>query len=353
MQSIPLVRNGLISPIIRFFDDIGTPIQSHLNQVNIPLMALEDPEIVLPLPMILKFLSKVAKAEGINNLGITVAENSKIINTGMFGYLLSQSLNTYDLVKRLCYFTRYTISTSGELFWLIEEEENIWLCQKFVKPLTSISGFYHSDCYSLVLMLDSLRLTLGELSQIPEIHIVSSFKKAKGLEKILDLDKTHIHFNQPFTAICIPRKLLNNSVKNKHKNQIHSRNLNIETWENTAPVHDFVTSLEQTVKALLLEKYPTIEITAEATGLSVRSLQRYLSQHHLTYSRLMDKVRYEWAISLLNNSDISLIEIAYTLGFKDPGNFSHSFRRWTGVSPSKFRKYSLSPDTLSVGVNGR
>ncbi len=48
-------------------------------------MALEDPEIALPLPMILKFLSKVAQAEGIKNLGITVAENSKIINTGMFG----------------------------------------------------------------------------------------------------------------------------------------------------------------------------------------------------------------------------------------------------------------------------
>ncbi|HAC62336.1 MAG TPA: hypothetical protein DCF68_02070 [Cyanothece sp. UBA12306] len=342
MKSIPLVRNGLISPIISFFNDIGTPIQSHLNQFNIPLVVLEDPEIALPLPMILKFLSKVAKAEGINNLGITVAENSKIINTGMFGYLLSQSLNTYDLLKRLCYFTRYTISTSGEIFWLIEEEENVWLCQKFVKPLTSISGFYHSDYYSVVLMLDSLKLTLDDLSKIPEIHIVSCSKKAKGLDKIIDLDKTIVGFNQPFTAICIPRELLNYPVKIKHKTQIHSEKLNVEQWQNTAPVNDFVSSLEQTVKALLLDKYPTIEITAEATGLTVRSLQRYLSQHNLTYSQLMDKVRYEWALSLLNNRDISLIEISYTLGFKDPANFSHSFRRWTGVSPSKFRKYLLS-----------
>lgn len=339
MKPIPLARSGLISPIFQFFDKIGTPIQFHLNQFNIPLMALEDPEIALPLLMILQFLSKVAKVEGIDNLGITVAENSKIINTGMFGSLLSQSLNTYDLLKRLCYFTRYTISTSGEVFWLIEEEENVWLCQKFVKPLTSITGFYHSDYYSLVLILDSLKLTLNDLSKIPEIHIVSSFKKAKKLEKLIDLEQTHIYFNRPFTAICIPRNLLNNPIKNKPKTQIYSEKLNIEKWKNTAPVNDFVTSLEQIVKALLLEKYPTIEMTADATGLSVRSLQRYLSQHNLTYSRLMDKVRYEQAVSLLNNSDISLIEIAYTLGFKDPANFSHSFRRWAGVSPSKFRKY--------------
>ena len=56
----------------------------------------------------------------------------------------------------------------------------------------------------------------------------------------------------------------------------------------------------------------------------------------------MDKVRYEWAVSLLNNPNISLIEISYTLGFKDPANFSHSFWCWAGLSLSKFRKYSLS-----------
>ena len=342
MKPIPLARNGLILPIINFLDNLGTPIESYLHQANIPLAALENPEICLPLPMMVKFITKIAKAEGIDNLGITVAKTSSILNTGNFGYLMSQSFNTYDLVKRLCYFIPHAISIHGEKFWMIEEEENIWLCQQFIKPLHLYSGFHHSEYYTLILMLDCLRLTLGNLFGIPDIYLTTSPETAKGLEEQINLSNTRLHFNNPFLSICIPRKLFNIPLKNSPKTNIVSQNLNIREWESKAPVCDFVPSLEQTVKALLLEKYPTINITAEATGLSVRSLQRYLSQHNLTYSRLMDKVRYELALSLLNNPEISLIDISYSVGFKDPANFSHSFRRWAGISPSQFRYNLLS-----------
>jgi AraC-like DNA-binding protein len=31
-------------------------------------------------------------------------------------------------------------------------------------------------------------------------------------------------------------------------------------------------------------------------------------------------------------------DIAVALGFRDPANFRHAFRRWTGRSPSAFRR---------------
>ena len=340
MEPIPSARNGFVLPIIKFFDDMGTPLEKYFGKYNISSAVFENPEIPLPLPLIIQVIAKMSQAEGINNLGIEVAKKSRIIDTGMFGYLLSQSLNTYDLVKRLCYFIPYAISPNGEQFWIQEDEENIWLCQSFISPLNLYSGFYHTDYYSLILILDSLQLTLGNLALIPEIHVASSAEKSQGLDLQLNLPNTHLYFNQPFTAICIPRKILAKSIK---KSLTIPKPCNLKEWQANAPALDFVESLQQTIKILLLEKYPTIDITAEAIGLSVRSLQRYLSQQNLTYSRLIDKVRYEWALSLLNNPDLTLIEIAYTLGFKHPANFTHSFRRWAGVSPSQFRQY-LSSD---------
>jgi AraC-like DNA-binding protein len=189
-------------------------------------------------------------------------------------------------------------------------------------------------------MLDSLNLTLGNLSLIPEIQIVSSSEQGKRLEEVMNLQKTRLHFNKEFTAICIPRKVLAQSIK--RKSIATAKLFNLEKWKANAPTLDFVNCIEQTVKSLLLDKYPTIEITAKVTGLSVRSLQRYLSQHNLTYSRLMDKVRYELALKMLNDDYIPLVEIAYTLGFSDPANFSHAFRRWAGISPSQFRKFNNS-----------
>jgi AraC-like DNA-binding protein len=64
----------------------------------------------------------------------------------------------------------------------------------------------------------------------------------------------------------------------------------------------------------------------------------------------MDKVRYQKALPLLQDPDIPLIEIAYSLGFRDPANFSHTFRRWTGLSPRQFRKAGGMPPRVNLQV---
>ncbi|WP_428357666.1 helix-turn-helix domain-containing protein [Methyloprofundus sp.] len=34
---------------------------------------------------------------------------------------------------------------------------------------------------------------------------------------------------------------------------------------------------------------------------------------------------------------LSIIEIAFQLGYTNPANFTRAFNRWAGMSPSKFR----------------
>ena len=343
MKQIPLARVGLVTPIIKFLRKIGTPIELHLNSAKIPLLALEDPETLVPLPMLLEFIGKTAKAEGIENLGIGVGKAARITETGMFGQLISQSLNVYDVVRRVCQLSSHAMSKNGEQFWLEEAEENIWFCQKFVSPLHLSLGFDHSVYYSLALMLDCLRLALGYTWQPPDIYLTTS--PYREFAEKLNVGNTRLHYQKPFNAICVPRRLLSSPVHHSRRTKVTPHQLSLQEWESTAPALDFVESLEQTLKTLLLEKYPTIDIVAEASGLSIRTLQRYLSRHNLTYSQLMDQVRYELALPLLNNPDVQLIEIAYTLGFSDPANFSHAFRRWTGMSPRKFRQ-NLSGCTM-------
>ncbi len=41
---------------------------------------------------------------------------------------------------------------------------------------------------------------------------------------------------------------------------------------------------------------------------------------------------------LLRDSDASITEIAVDLGYTDVAHVSRAFRRWTGVSPTRFRR---------------
>lgn len=56
----------------------------------------------------------------------------------------------------------------------------------------------------------------------------------------------------------------------------------------TASAEDFAGSVRQTIGALLYDGYPDIHHTAEAVGLSVRTLQRLLAEEGESYRHLVD-----------------------------------------------------------------
>lgn len=100
-------------------------------------------------------------------------------------------------------------------------------------------------------------------------------------------------------------------------------------------------SLCQLIRSLLPEGYPNLSTVAAATGASIRTLQRRLKENNLNYSQLVEQVRFEQAIQLLQNPRSQLIDIAFDLGYSDAANFTRAFKRWAGISPREFRNLHL------------
>ncbi|MFT5082272.1 MAG: AraC-like DNA-binding protein [Lentisphaeria bacterium] len=77
---------------------------------------------------------------------------------------------------------------------------------------------------------------------------------------------------------------------------------------------------------------------AESLNLSKRTLQRRLQQQSLNFAELRDQVRYHFAIEYLIKNRRSIDSISIALDFSDRTSFTNAFKRWTGLSPSIFRK---------------
>lgn len=112
---------------------------------------------------------------------------------------------------------------------------------------------------------------------------------------------------------------------------------NSKILQTSALTSDSLGLLRQQLQSRLKDGCPPINQVAEATGISRRSLQRLLAKDHLTYSLLLAQVRFETAVSLLQNPTLKLIEISLELGYTDAANFTRAFKRWTGISPRQFR----------------
>jgi AraC-like DNA-binding protein len=95
------------------------------------------------------------------------------------------------------------------------------------------------------------------------------------------------------------------------------------------------------VRSRLTEQLPsgraTQQSVARALHLSTRTLQRRLGEEGTNFRALLEETRRDLAMQYLRASDLSMNEITYLLGFSEPANFTRAFRRWTGVTPSRFR----------------
>lgn len=99
----------------------------------------------------------------------------------------------------------------------------------------------------------------------------------------------------------------------------------------------FVQSLRDTLRQELPKGEIDQKTLASQLNMSVRNLQRRLSQHDTCFRDLLDKVRAERAEQLVSSGQESLCEIASLLGYEDPSSFHKAFKRWHGMPPGEYR----------------
>ncbi len=84
--------------------------------------------------------------------------------------------------------------------------------------------------------------------------------------------------------------------------------------------------------------HPGVREAALATGMSVRTFQRQLAEMGLTYSELVDEVRFAEARRRLAEPGKRIKRVAAEVGFSEPASFTRAFRRWAGLSPREYRQ---------------
>jgi AraC-like DNA-binding protein len=94
-----------------------------------------------------------------------------------------------------------------------------------------------------------------------------------------------------------------------------------------------------------LAQHTSFDSAAKRLKMSTRSLRRKLQDEGTSFRKLIDEVRSEIAIKYLRDTDLSIDDIAYALGFSDPSAFRHAFRRWTSAAPHKFRRARIDRDS--------
>ncbi len=333
MAAIPLIRTSLLLRFTNFLDQVGVPTVKWMERSPLSPALLNHPEGLLPIVQASALIEQIARAEGIDTLGLIVGQRTQAHNLGDYGLLLSRSLTLYDLLLTL--ERTINLLNSGERVRLTWQSDAVWL-QSHLYAIAK-NDAPQSHYFSLMTHLSMIRMALGHQWKPPAVQI--AIKPNQAIAMLTDLEGVHVQYDALYNSIKIPKALLNVPLAFHHQTaNLPSPNDN--QLYTSAPASDLVESLRQFIAALLPQGYPDIALAAEAAGLSIRSLQRRLAASGLNYGAVVEQVRFKLAVQYLQDPTLKLTHIAAELGYTDAANFTRAFKRWTGLSPRAYRLIS-------------
>lgn len=71
-------------------------------------------------------------------------------------------------------------------------------------------------------------------------------------------------------------------------------------------------------------------------GMSERTLRRQLDAAGTSFRHVLDGVRRQRALELIDEGCTRIGELAHATGYTDPTAFARAFRRWTGLAPQRY-----------------
>lgn len=108
--------------------------------------------------------------------------------------------------------------------------------------------------------------------------------------------------------------------------------------EKLPAANEVVEDVQKAITSELSGGDPSIDRIGKKLAMSQRTLQRRLADAGTSYAAILDAVRLDWAKAYLGQPGIALCEVSWLLGFSEQSAFNRSFKRWTGLSPGRYRQ---------------
>lgn len=149
-----------------------------------------------------------------------------------------------------------------------------------------------------------------------------------------------VRYGQKEYAIHVPRALMETPLRlaDAHAAAMAREACERELAARAGGKKEALSVRVRTVLTAGKDRLPTLEEVAGTLHVSTRTLKRRLQEEGRSFRAVVDHVLCDKATQMLQEEGSSVSEVAYRLGYNDVSNFSRAFRRWTGKSPSDFRK---------------
>jgi AraC-like DNA-binding protein len=332
MKSLHLVRASGLLPWVKFLDNLGSPVDSLLDSLKLNRELILDPRAYCTEYQNFSFKEQAARLEGIQNLGCLIGLNSLVEDHGRTAQIVMQEATLQDAFKAVFLLADLHNTHLRDRFFFTLSPPEAWLgFKKFYR--VKVPGAKHAEAELLFFLVRLMRGYLGQQWKPSKIYI-PDLPRPDCWQSDLGFDRVKWHFESDYYAIVFPSHLLSTPRPDFSFKLPQSE---VNSWLASQPPQSFSEKVRLLMPSLIQQHILNIEDVAEVMGISKRTLQRHLGNAGLNYREILEQARYAIAREKLANPDLSVTELSIDLGYSSSEHFSRAFKRWSGMSPRRFR----------------
>lgn len=326
------INSGHIQLVTHFMQSRGINLADVFTseQQAIVHEAITHTNLQVPVTHLAMMLRQLAQYLNDPDVVLEIASMVTTAHLGIVGYLLHACATLEEALFSLNRYNKLIVNAI-ELMRIEQLSDRVCL-----------SWSHDPDRDSIVLelgiaiMMQFTRQLVNQPLQIFQINLIKP--DIPTHRRYQEFFGCPVQFGQQQTSIIFPAKNLHIPIVKPDKTLLAILQQQADIALQSLPrLDDFMHQVHQQLAWQCQSGQPTIDQLAKAMHLSVRTLQRRLTEYDMTFQMVLDKVRNQLCNQYLTQH-IQLSDIAQLLGYSDQSAFTRAFKRWTGTTPLQQRR---------------
>ena len=312
----------------------GLDIEQINEATGLKRTDLINPETRLPeelAPTIWKLLGEAYPGQV---LSLHAASAAPLSSMGQLALAVQYAENLRSALKALVQYR----SVLSDRLWMELVESDVEAILQVHHPVDEIDGGYGAETGLAMLKRLGQEIIGGNDSLIRVGFKHEPFGALHVYENFFGVP---VCFQQDFNMLVFRREALEQPTEQRDNHLFQYIQGNLDLLQDHWRLHRDPSKISE-LRDAIAHNAEFFEYSAEALAqqmnISLRALQRLAREHDLTIRQLLDNAREAKARQLLSNPALSIEAISNLLGYSDDRAFRRAFKRWTGQTPTEFRR---------------
>lgn len=317
----------------------GLPAADLLRATGLADFPLDDNERRLPFSDFRHLCDCASELLHDPDLGLHAGASVRPGHLGSHGYVLMSCSNGRELLERSLRYSSLVIDACRN-----EVEERDGLCIRYWRsnlPGGAPAGRIQDDM-NMAVWISMARWVGARPDHRPSWV---SFRHAEPADtsEYQRLFGCPLIFDAADTAVAFPASLLDqplpqgNAAVRQMLDALCERLL-AQLADQAEP--SWLGACRRAISQALQQGVPEPVQVAASLDLSEAELRQRLASRGLSFRALVDDLRQQLGLGYIRDPGLSLVDIAYLLGFSEQSAFQRAFKRWTGRTPGEYRRES-------------